>query len=115
MKSAAKKGFIIFNDKKLEQIVFNDRLLEDGTLKRIYSSSSTLIDLTYYINPISEKAIFYLNSNKLPKIYKKDNDGNDILSERLSIIKKVLNYDDKQTKRTDMQNKFPQKDIPDKR
>ena len=47
-------------------------MLEDGTLKRIYSSSSTLIDLTYYINPISEKAIFYLNSNKLPKIYKKD-------------------------------------------
>lgn len=85
--------------------------MKDGYIKRVYNSGN--INCWYIFNPLLETPNFYVNNNKLPKIYSKDDKGNDDLNKRVYVIRKVQNYNDMTRKVWALQNKYPNQDIPD--
>lgn len=100
--------YIYFKDTSKESVVVKDILQQSGLVKRVISTDNN-IGFIFYFNPKTENTTFQVDMNPLPKVYTKDDKGNNILSLRQNIIHKALNYDDRIKKAAEKNRDF---DIP---
>ena len=88
------EGVIVFKSSDKENVNFRDSYTKDGNLRRDFTLNNKKLQ-SYLFNLNTSTPVFYMDRNVLPIEYKKDEKGNPILSERVNVIKKTLNYTDK--------------------
>ena len=88
------EGVIVFKSLDRNNVYFRYSYTKDGSVKRDITQNKNTLQ-SYVFNPNTATPIFFLDKNVLPIEYKKDDKGEPILSERLNVIKKTLNYTNK--------------------